>query len=360
MSKQSAVVICPGRGTYNSTELGYLKRYHACKSEWISTIDHYREQCGQPLVSELDNAATYRASTHTTGDNASALIYTCAQADFLSIDREQFDIVAVTGNSMGWYIALACAGALPGRAAFDVINTMGTLMHKQAPGGQLIYPLVNEQWQTDPALKTHLDNTLAELSDNPELQIYPSIDLGGLVVLAGNKPGIKALQKNLAPVQDRYPLVLPHHGAFHSPLMQEISDQAKSGLAKELFQLPQCPLIDGRGKIWAPYATDLDALYDYTLAHQIYQPYDYSSAIEVAIKEFAPDKLILLGPGSTLGAPTAQTLIAQQWLGLGSKSDFVSRQKSDPFVLSMGIDDQRVLTRPLPSSSSQPQSVITT
>ena len=37
--------------------------------------------------------------------------------------------------------------------------------------------------------------------------------------------------------------------------------------------------------------------------------YNYSCAIEVAIKEFAPDILIILGPGSTLGAPTAQTLL---------------------------------------------------
>jgi [acyl-carrier-protein] S-malonyltransferase len=40
------------------------------------------------------------------GDNASLLIYACALADFAAIDRDRFEVVAVTGNSMGWYLAL--------------------------------------------------------------------------------------------------------------------------------------------------------------------------------------------------------------------------------------------------------------
>ena len=33
--KQRVVVICPGRGTYNKEELGYLKRLHADKVELV-------------------------------------------------------------------------------------------------------------------------------------------------------------------------------------------------------------------------------------------------------------------------------------------------------------------------------------
>ncbi|MFT5313562.1 MAG: hypothetical protein ACI8Z9_002055, partial [Paraglaciecola sp.] len=32
-TKQRAVVICPGRGTYNKDELGYLQHLHADKPE---------------------------------------------------------------------------------------------------------------------------------------------------------------------------------------------------------------------------------------------------------------------------------------------------------------------------------------
>lgn len=36
---------------------------------------------------------------------------------------------------------------------------------------------------------------------------------------------------------------------------------------------------------------------------------NFSKAIEVAIKELAPDKLIIFGPGATLGGAVAQSFI---------------------------------------------------
>ncbi len=118
--KQTALVICPGRGTYNAAELGYLKTHHSDKAEMIAKLDALRREQGQIPISELDAADKYAPSVHMTGDNASLLIYACALADFAAIDREKYDVVAVTGNSMGWYLALACAGVLGfrgGRAA---------------------------------------------------------------------------------------------------------------------------------------------------------------------------------------------------------------------------------------------------
>ena len=133
---QTAVVIAPGRGTYNKPELGYLARYHADKAALISEFDAFRIGKGQKTVSALDGAARFSGPTHTSGDNASTLIYACAYADFLSINRENFDIVGVTGNSMGWYIALACAGALGPTGGLEVVNTMGTLMQEHLIGGR--------------------------------------------------------------------------------------------------------------------------------------------------------------------------------------------------------------------------------
>ena len=61
------------------------------------------------------------------------------------------------------------------------------------------------------------------------------------------------------------------------------------------------------------------------------------------MKEFAPDHIILLGPGDTLGGGIAQALIGIGWLGMTSKADFVARQRENPFLLAMGRDDQRRL-----------------
>ncbi|WOH39278.1 ACP S-malonyltransferase [Thalassotalea fonticola] len=339
--KKTAVVICPGRGTYNKEELGYLQRLHADKPELINVIDDYRQQHGQDSISDLDAMAKYSMRKHTAGENASALIYACAMADYQSINQDEYDIVAVTGNSMGWYIALAVAGALKPKAAIELINTMGSMMTDGVIGGQLIYPISDDDWRENSAVFKQIKLWLDDVNQDPVSEVYISIHLGGYLVFGGNKQGLAALEAKLPVVQDRYPMNLFNHGAFHTPLLKDTANKAKSMLAKSLFSNPDIPLIDGLGQIWQPHSTDLGKLYDYTLDTQVVAPYNFTKAIEVAVKEFAPDKLIILGPGSTLGGAVAQSLIKQQWLELTCKSDFISLQKSEPFILAMGLADQR-------------------
>lgn len=343
--KKRVVVICPGRGTYNKEELGYLQRLHADKTEIVTVIDEYRQSKGQISISELDTMAQYNMRQHTAGENASALIYACALSDFQSIDREKYDIVAVTGNSMGWYIALAVAGALNSQASIELINTMGSMMTDGVVGGQMIYPITNDQWQENSETVAQIKQWLLEVNqastDKNTNEVYISIYLGGYLVFGGNKSGLKALEEKLPVVQDRYPMNLFNHAAFHTPLLNDISIKAKSLLSKTLFEAPKIPLIDGLGQIWQPYSCDTNKLYDYTLGTQVTDAYNFSKAIEVAIKEYAPDKLIILGPGATLGGAVAQCLIKHNWLGLNEKSDFIAKQKSDPYILAMGIEEQR-------------------
>ncbi|WP_411818332.1 ACP S-malonyltransferase [Hyphococcus sp. DH-69] len=340
--KKSAVVIFPGRGTYGKDELGYLNRYHSDKSAFIAGVDQWRRDAGRTPISELDNAKSYAASKHASSVNASALIYTCALADFASIDRDEFDITAVCGNSLGWYLTLAAANALPPANAIRLVDTMGALMEKEGVGGQLIYPFVDEQWKPSKANEKAIGEALH--AGRTEGHAYLSIRLGGMAVLAGDEAGMSAMEKALPQAEGRYPFRLARHAAFHTPLLDHVSKAAFSHLGKDLFHAPDIPMIDGRGKIWSNGGSDIDALYQYTLGDQIVETYDFSKSIEVAIKEFAPDCLILAGPGSTLGAPIAQELISHRWKGLTSKSDFSALQKESPYLLAMGREDQRGLT----------------
>ena len=82
-------------------------------------------------------------------------------------------------------------------------------------------------------------------------------------------------------------------------------------------------------------------MWDYTFGAQILTPYDFTRALQVAVKEFAPDRIVLLGPGDTLGGAIAQALIGIEWLGLTGKADFQAMQAEDPFLISMGRDEQR-------------------
>ncbi len=335
MKKNRLAIICPGRGSYTKETLGYLSKYRPRINEFIKDLDSRRNSRGEPTISELDQAATFSPGIHTKGENASTLIYACSYADFQSIDLEKNEIVAVTGNSMGWYLALAFGGALDWAGAFEVINTMGSMMKDKIIGGQIIYPVVNGDWIKSKELSSTVEKAIQEARAQGG-EIYPSIHLGGYAVMGGDAKGLSLMMK-LLPKIENYPFQLVNHAAFHTPLLKETSQRAFELLSSDLFQVPSKPLVDGRGKIWQPYATDLEELYRYTLDTQVVDTYDFTKAVTVTLKEFAPDKLVLLGPGNSLGGSIGQILVENKWLGIESKSDFSARQKQEPFLISMGL-----------------------
>ncbi|MGX7894534.1 ACP S-malonyltransferase [Tsuneonella sp. HG222] len=330
----TAVVVCPGRGTYNAPELGYLAR-HFPDPALIARFDAERAAAGQDTLTALDGAERFALARHSRGDNASGLIYAASLGDFLSLDRDGVEIVAVTGNSMGWYTALACAGALSAQDGFTLANTMGTLMQAALIGGQTVYPWVGEDWVPRPERKAELLALAAQHG------LALSIDLGGLLVLAGETAALDAFEKAVPPAQGRFPMRLGNHAAFHTGLQEPVAAQGRARLPADPFGQPGLPLIDGRGAIWWPGASDLAALHAYTLGHQVTQTYDFTRAITVAAREFAPDLFVVLGPGTTLGGAVAQSLIAANWRGMGSRKDFKTRQAENPLLIAMGMPEQR-------------------
>lgn len=340
--KESVLVVCPGRGTYNAAELGYFTRHHGADHPLLHSVDAIRAEKGAVPVSALDRAAKFQPSLHLPGDNASALIFACALADFGAIDRERFEIVAVTGNSMGWYLALAAAGVLSLEDGARLVDNMGALMTRSGAGGQIVWPLTDADWRIDPARVALARHLLDEDHAAAGRQVHVSIRLGGMLVFAADDAGLSWLAKQL-PKDDPFPMRLNHHAAFHSPLLDHIVPIAQAENPAGVFGLGVLPLIDGTGHVWSPRAFDSGQIWRYTLDDQICRAYDFTSAIQVGVREFAPDRIVILGPGTTLGGAVAQSLIAIGWRGLSGKADFIARQAEEPFVLSMGLEAQRAI-----------------
>jgi hypothetical protein len=267
---------------------------------------------GAPTLSELDGAAKFSPALHTRGDIAAPLIYAASYLDFLSIDRDRFEVVAVTGNSMGWYTALACAGGF-GRA---------WLCHRRCHGRQFAEARARraggagagrEDWRVDPALRRAVDAAMARHG------VLPSIHLGGMLVVAGARPRWMRWKGPARPVASApapcWPRPVPHAA--------DGGKRQRGAVALgHLVRPVRGAAIDGRAVMMA--ASDAESL-DYTFGYQILAPYDFTTAMTVAIREFAPDRIVLLGPAKRWRRDRAGA-VALNWLDIGSKDAFSSRQ----------------------------------
>lgn len=202
-------------------------------------------------------------------------------------------------------------------------------------GGQILYPFVDADWREIPGKKAQLEQLTRDIPG-----LYISIYLGGMIVFAGEERALKEAEDQLEPIE-RFPMRLGNHAAFHTPLQAPVSMQGRAKLPQTLFQQPAIPLIDGRGHIWQPRSSKLNDLWDYTFGDQVTQPYNFTNAITNGLKEFAPDNVIILGPGSTLASAVAQTLIKSNWKAHHSKAHFIDAQTREPYILAMANDGQR-------------------
>jgi malonyl CoA-acyl carrier protein transacylase len=326
-----ALLACPGRGSYTAASLGSLPAEHP----WVSTADRLRGERGLPSLSELDRAERFDPGLHLQPVHASPLTWlvTLLDAERAAADHE---FVAVVGNSLGWYSALAVAEVLDFEDGFRLVQEMAILQQEadvaDGPGGQLIYPLTDASWQPDPELEQAVAQALAGEG------LYASIELGGYAVLAGSESALAAALASLPParVGERlFPVRLALHGPYHTPLLASVSEAARERLANLSWRAPHLTLVDGRGVRHTPWSASATELAEYTLGQQVTDTYRFAAGVRVVLREYAPELVILPGPGNSLGGIIGQQLVAEGYRGLHNRADFEAAQASEPLVLSM-------------------------
>jgi len=342
-----ALVVCPGRGSYSRDTLGSLSGRSPAVDVLLDACDAHREAHGRPGVRALDAEATFRTTRHVAGEHASLLTFACTLADAFELDRERYEVVGVTGNSMGWYTALAASGALSLADAVRLVDTMGAYQQGTPIGGQVLLPCSSEVRAghlENPSKVAAIDAVLAACRDAGHAAEW-SIRLGGYAVLGADKAGIRWLLEHL-PKETRgsraFPVQLPMHSAFHTALLRDTSETARNDLADLQYQAPDVPLVDGRGMVFRPFHADPLDLAEYTLGHQVVAPYDFSAAVHTALRHTGADVVVALGPGNSLGGPLARILVAAGWHGVRDSAGLAALQSSDtPALLSFGVPEQR-------------------
>ena len=328
------MLLCPGRGSYGREQLGSLPS----DSPVLDGLDAFRADLGRATLRQMDSAERFGSKLHVAGENASILTFGATLADLEALDPSKGRLVCVAGNSMGWYTALGASGALPLPEAARLVETMGGYQAGNVLGGQVLYPTTDEDWRPDPLLQRSVDEALTW----PGVEL--SIRLGGVAVLAGPREAVRRLLSELPELvrgPRSFPMQLPLHSAFHTSVMQGASERAAQELGDLEMRSPLLPLIDGLGRLHARWA-DPALLLDYTLGAQVTETFDLSACLRAGLQDYAPDAVLLPGPGETLGGAVAQVMIGLGWRGLRDRQDFFEAQSGPrPVVVSMCRPDQR-------------------
>ncbi|MBK8980487.1 MAG: ACP S-malonyltransferase [Planctomycetes bacterium] len=323
MSRPTAVLLCPGRGSYGREELGSLAKRLRPGAVWdaVAHADALRQQAGRPTLTALDSAEAFRPGLHLDGENAAELIYFATLAHVEDL-RDRFDVLAVVGNSLGWYTALVAAGALPPSDGAELVRTMARLQ-RLARGGQVLTTVVDGDWRRDAELEGELDVALRQLGEHgPDFLVARSIRLGGHEVLGGTDAGLAMLLELLPRVETEartFPFRLAGNGPFHTPLCDGVAAAASAELGALPIDVPEVHLVDGRGELHTPWSADPAVLRSYTLDTQVRTTFDFTAAVRTAIREIQPEVLLCAGPGASLRAPVGHVVIAERWRGIESR-----------------------------------------
>lgn len=329
-----AAVAFPGRGSYGPLSLGSLSPGHP----WVRRADELRAAAGLEPLTAVDGAGRFDPSVHLRPTNGWPLVFLCSLLDAERI-ADDHEVVVVVANSTGWYTALAASGALGFDDAFNLVQQMAAAAEAPLAGGappaELIYPLTDEAWQPAEERIDGLTDALSAANGGAAL----AIDLGAFAVVAGTSDGIDTLAGRLPPVQiaDRgYPLRLATADAWHTPLRAEAAEEAAARLGDLRWDRPNVTLVDGRGVRFTPWSTDPDELAEHSLRGQGGATYDFATSLRVALREYAPDVVLLPGPGGSLGAACAQIAVTEGYRGMRSRPEFEAAQAgAAPLLLSM-------------------------
>ncbi len=329
-----AAVAFPGPGSYGPASLRSLPSGHA----WVRRADDLRGTRGLAPLSEVDHADRFDPALHLRPVNAWPLVFVCGLLDAERI-ADDHEVVAVLASSTGWYTALAASGALGFDDAFRLVQEMAIAAEMPLPddtqGAALIYPLTDDAWRPVPERRSALDAAIAAI-DGAAVR---ALELGAFTVVAGEEGAVGRVRVALPAVRHgarEYPMRLAARDAWHTPLREEAAREAADGLGDLTWERPNVTLMDGRGGRFTPWSTDPQALARETLSTQPVNPYDFVAGFRVALRDYAPEVVLLPGPGSSLGAACAQIITAEGYRGIRSRAEFEAAQAGPaPILLSM-------------------------
>jgi [acyl-carrier-protein] S-malonyltransferase len=198
-------------------------------------------------------------------------------ADLLKERGQTPDLVA--GHSLGEYSALYTAGVFGFEAGLRLIQRRSQLMDS-ASNGMMVALLGFDREELE-----------AQLQQTPEA-VLANDNNSGQVVISGTPAGVETI---LGKVRAKRAVKLDVSGAFHSPLMQDASDEFDRELAAVPFASAQIPVLSNVDPIPA-----IDAnLLKQRLSRQMTGTVRWRE-ISLRLPDEGIDRVVEVGPGKVL------------------------------------------------------------
>ncbi|MFA6111517.1 MAG: ACP S-malonyltransferase [Candidatus Latescibacterota bacterium] len=199
--------------------------------------------------------------------------------------------VAVAGHSLGEYVALVAAGALPLSDALDLVKARGRLMQQageERPGAMAAVIGLEDGRVEELCLQVQAEA-------GGEVVVPANYNAPGQVVVSGSPAGVERLGLLAREAGARKVTLLPVSGAFHSPLMQPAADRLREMLWQAGWQRPSVPVITN---VAAAPVAEPDELRR-QLVEQITHPVRWTESVQ-ALSRTGVRLALELGPGSVL------------------------------------------------------------
>lgn len=189
---------------------------------------------------------------------------------------------AVAGFSLGEVTAAVASGLLSRDEGFRLVCRRGELMQQEA-----------EKFDTAMAAVVKLTPEEVIALCNKRDQLYPvNYNCPGQITVSGLASEMPAFFADVKQAGGRA-IPLKVKGAFHSPFMQNASDQFRKTLDKVTFREQRIPLYSNvTGGLYGEHAAEL-------LASQIASPVQWETIIRSMIAD-GIDTFVEIGPGRTL------------------------------------------------------------
>ncbi len=208
----------------------------------------------------------------------------CLRAAQLAINEDLPSPTFVAGHSLGEYTALVAANVLSLRDAVNLVRERGRLMYEAGqknPGGMLAIIGLNTEVIKDICL--HSNCTIS------------NINCPGQIVISGAIDTLDAASK-LARMKGARRLVpLKVSGAFHSTLMEPITEEFGEVMLNFTFYPPNIPIISN---VTAQPLTDVDSIRE-ELLQQLRHCIRWQPSVEYMIGN-GVNSFYEIGPGRVL------------------------------------------------------------